>query len=114
MANATLNTPAASGADLLPSITVPPPGPKTRAIVARDEAAMSTSYTRDYPFAMERGDGCMVWDADGNRYLDVAAGIAVCSTGHSHPHVVNAITEQAKKFLHMSGTDFYYEVQVRL
>jgi len=75
---------------------------------------MSTSYTRDYPFVMDRGDGCMVWDVDGNRFLDLAAGIAVCATGHSHPHVVEAITNQAKRFLHMSGTDFYYEVQVRL
>jgi 4-aminobutyrate aminotransferase len=63
---------------------------------------------------MERGEGALVWDVDGNRFLDMAAGIAVCSTGHSHPHVVNAITEQASRFLHMSGTDFYYEVQIRL
>ena len=75
---------------------------------------MSPSYTRDYPLVIERGEGCMVWDADGNRFLDLAAGIAVCATGHSHPHVVQAITEQASRFLHMSGTDFYYEVQVRL
>src|SRR5204863_4598120 len=46
--------------------------------------------------------------------LDCSAGIAVNSTGHSHPDVVGAICEQAKKFLHMSGTDFYYEPQVRL
>jgi 4-aminobutyrate aminotransferase len=56
----------------------------------------------------------MVWDVDGNRYLDLAAGIAVCASGHSHPHVVSAICDQAGKFLHMSGTDYYYEVQVRL
>ena len=56
----------------------------------------------------------MVEDVDGNVFLDCAAGIAVNSTGHSHPDVVTAITEQAQRFLHMSGTDFYYEPQVRL
>jgi 4-aminobutyrate aminotransferase len=63
---------------------------------------------------MARGEGVAVEDVDGNVFLDCAAGIAVNSTGHSHPEVVNAIVEQAKKFLHMSGTDFYYESQVRL
>jgi len=114
MANATLTAPEKTGAEMLPEVQGPVPGPKSRAIVERDEAVMSTSYTRDYPFVMDRGEGCLVWDVDGNRYLDVAAGIAVCATGHAHPHVVNAITEQAKRFLHMSGTDFYYEVQIRL
>src|SRR5207237_755239 len=61
-----------------------------------------------------RGSGAMVEDVDGNVFLDCAAGIAVNSTGHSHPKVVEAITAQAGKFLHMSGTDFYYEPQVRL
>ncbi len=100
--------------EYLPQITGPLPGPKAKAIVDRDAAVMSSSYTRDYPFVMDRGEGCMVWDVDGNRFIDMAAGIAVCATGHSHPHVVEAITNQAKRFLHMSGTDFYYEVQVRL
>src|SRR6187455_75564 len=63
---------------------------------------------------MARGSGAIVEDVDGNLFLDCAAGIAVNSTGHSHPDVVKAITEQAHKFLHMSGTDFYYEPQVRL
>ncbi|GIX44132.1 MAG: acetyl ornithine aminotransferase family protein [Candidatus Hydrogenedentota bacterium] len=100
--------------ELLPEIKVTPPGPKAKAVIERDHAIMSPSYTRDYGFVMERGEGCVVWDVDGNRYLDLAAGIAVCSTGHSHPKVVAAIQEQASKFLHMSGTDFYYEVQIRL
>jgi 4-aminobutyrate aminotransferase len=90
------------------------PGPKAKAIVDRDKAVMSPSYTRDYPFVMDRGRGCVVWDVDGNRFLDMAAGIAVCATGHSHPHVVEAITEQASRFIHMSGTDFYYDTQIRL
>jgi 4-aminobutyrate aminotransferase len=63
---------------------------------------------------MARGEGVAVEDVDGNVFLDCAAGIAVNSTGHSHPDVVRAIVEQAQKFLHMSGTDFYYEPQVQL
>ncbi len=107
-------TQASAGAALLPEVKSPPPGPKTAALVKRDQAVMSSSYTRDYPFVMDRGEGCIVWDPDGNSYLDLAAGIAVCATGHSHPHVVESITSQAKRFLHMSGTDYYYEVQIRL
>src|SRR6185369_16076187 len=61
-----------------------------------------------------RGSGAVVEDVDGNVFLDCTAGIAVNATGHSHPDVVAAITEQAGRFLHMSGTDFYYEPQVRL
>jgi 4-aminobutyrate aminotransferase len=97
-----------------PHITTPLPGPNARAIVERDRAAVSPSYTRAYPFVMARGEGAVVEDVDGNRFLDCAAGIAVASTGHSHPAVVAAVTRQAARFLHMSGTDFYYEAQVRL
>jgi 4-aminobutyrate aminotransferase len=75
---------------------------------------VSPSYTRGYPLVIERGFGAMVEDVDGNLFLDCTAGIAVNATGHSHPDVVRAITDQAAKFLHMSGTDFYYELQVRL
>ena len=98
----------------VPEIKTPLPGPKARAIIERDKAFVSPSYTRDYPFVIARGEGAVVEDVDGNRFLDCAAGIAVNSTGVSHPEVVRAITEQAKKFIHMSGTDFYYEPQVRL
>src|SRR5438874_8382637 len=97
-----------------PQIKTALPGPKAAAIIARDAAVVSPSYTRGYPLVIERGEGAMVEDVDGNVFLDCAAGIAVNSTGHSHPDVVRAITEQAQKFLHMSGTDFYYEPQVRL
>jgi 4-aminobutyrate aminotransferase len=97
-----------------PQIRTPLPGPKARAIIERDARVVSPSYTRDYPFVMARGQGATVEDVDGNVFLDCAAGIAVNSTGHSHPVVVQAIVDQAQKFLHMSGTDFYYEPQVRL
>jgi 4-aminobutyrate aminotransferase len=97
-----------------PNIRTPLPGPRAKAVIDRDDRVVSPSYTRCYPLVMERGYGAMVEDVDGNTFLDCAAGIAVNSTGHSHPDVVKAITDQAQKFLHMSGTDFYYEPQVRL
>jgi 4-aminobutyrate aminotransferase len=97
-----------------PDIKTQLPGPKARAIIDRDNQYVSPSYTRDYPFVIARGSGAVVEDVDGNRFLDCAAGIAVNSTGVSHPEVVKAIMEQAQKFIHMSGTDFYYEPQVRL
>ncbi|MBL8996513.1 MAG: acetyl ornithine aminotransferase family protein [Gemmatimonadetes bacterium] len=89
------------------------PGPKAKALIARDAEVVSPSYPRDYPFVMSHGKGAEVWDVDGNRFLDFAAGIAVCATGHSHPEVVGAITEAAKEFLHISS-DYWHERQVRL
>lgn len=93
----------------LPRVMTPLPGPKARAVIARDHAVLSPSYTRPYPFVMARGEGAMVEDVDGNRFLDYNAGIAVVAAGHAHPHVIRAVQEQASRFLHMSGTDFYYE-----
>jgi 4-aminobutyrate aminotransferase len=90
------------------------PGPRARRLVARDHRAISSSYGRVYPLVVDRGRGSQLWDVDGNRFLDFTAGIAVGSTGHSHPRVVRAIREQAACFLHMSGTDFYYEPEVLL
>lgn len=89
------------------------PGPKARAIVERDRAVISPSYPRDYPFVMDHGKGSEVWDVDGNRFLDFAAGIAVVSTGHAHPRVVEAIQKQAEKFIHISS-DFYHPIWVEL
>ncbi len=90
------------------------PGPKARAFVERDAAVVSPSYTRSYPFVMARGRGSVAWDVDGNEFIDFCSGIAVTSTGHSHPRVVEAIRHQAGEFIHMSGTDFYYPVQIEL
>jgi 4-aminobutyrate aminotransferase len=96
-----------------PHIKTELPGPKARALIARDAAVVSPSYPRDYPFVMSHGRGAEVWDVDGNRFIDFAAGIAVCSTGHSHPAVVAAISEAASRFLHISS-DYWHEGQVRL
>src|ERR687897_583018 len=97
-----------------PQLKTPLPGPKARALIERDAKVVSPSYTRDYPLVIARGEGATVEDVDGNLFLDCTAGIAVTSTGHSHPDVVQAIVEQSRRFLHMSGTDFYYEPQVSL
>src|SRR5215213_3894160 len=97
-----------------PEIKTALPGPKAKAIIDTDAKFVSPSYTRDYPLVIAKGDGAVVEDVDGNTFIDCAAGIAVNSTGVSHPEVVKAIAEQAAKFIHMSGTDFYYEPQVRL
>src|SRR5579883_3128890 len=93
----------------LPHLAGPVPGPNARAMIARDSAVISPSYTRAYPLAVQSGEGCMIDDVDGNRYLDFSAGIAVVAAGHCHPQVVAAIQEQAARLIHMSGTDFYYE-----
>ena len=90
------------------------PGSKARGYLDRDREVISSSYTRVYPFVMDHGQGSEVWDVDGNRYVDFATGIAVTSTGHCHPKVTEAIKEQTDRFLHMSGTDFYYPLQVEL
>lgn len=89
------------------------PGPKSLAMIERDNAVVSPSYPRDYPFVMSHGRGAEVWDVDGNRFIDFASGIAVCSTGHSHPKVVEAVKNAADKFLHISS-DYWHEEQVRL
>jgi len=83
------------------------PGPKATAMIARDAEVISPSYPRDYPFAMSHGRGTEVWDVDGNRFLDFAAGIAVCATGHAHPRVVGAVKAAADQFLHISS-DYWH------
>ena len=98
----------------LPRLHGPLPGPRARAIIERDRQVVSPSYTRCYPLVVERGEGAIVHDVDGNRFLDFNAGIAVVATGHCHPRVVDAVQRQAARLIHMSGTDFYYEELVQL
>ena len=94
----------------LPNIVTPLPGPKAREVIERDARWVSPSYTRSYPLVAKSGRGALVDDVDGNTFLDFNAGIAVCSTGHCHPDVVRAIQDQAAVLIHMSGTDYYYEL----
>lgn len=96
-----------------PRIITTPPGPQARAILERDGKVLSRSYARDYGFVMDHGKGAEVWDVDGNRYIDFSAGIAVTSTGHSHPEVVKAIQAQAEKYIHISS-DYYHDLMVRV
>jgi len=98
----------------LPILLTPLPGPKARRVIARDAQFISPSYTRGYPMVAKSGRGAMVEDVDGNLFLDFAAGIAVVSTGHCHPQVVEAIQRQAAELIHISGTDFYLPNMVDL
>src|SRR6266446_10174514 len=98
----------------MPQIAGTLPGPNAARIIERDKRVLSPSYTRGYPLVVDRGEGAMVIDVDGNRFLDFNAGIAVVATGHCHPAVVKAIQEQAARLIHMSGTDFYYANMVEL
>lgn len=92
-----------------PIIKTELPGPKGREIIAADHQYVTPSYPRpDYKLVAESGAGVWITDVDGNVFLDCNAGVAVCSTGHCHPEIVEAITEQTKKLIHMCGTDFYY------
>ena len=93
---------------LKPLIQTSLPGPKGQEIIERDLRHSSPSYIKEYPLVVDRGEGPWVYDVDGNRFLDFMAGIAVASTGHSHPKVVQAIKDAAEKFLHICSTDFYY------
>jgi len=97
-----------------PRLVTPLPGPEARRIFKLDQRFVSPSYTRDYPLVAKTGRGAMLEDVDGNIFLDFAAGIAVCATGHCHPEVVAAIQKQAAELIHMSGTDFYYSRLVEL
>jgi 4-aminobutyrate aminotransferase len=101
-----------SGAELrtakLPSIKTELPGPLAQEVVAHDARYISPSYTRPYPLVIRRGKGAMIEDVDGNLFLDFNAGVAVCSTGHAHPRVVDAIKKQADDFLHICSADYYY------
>jgi 4-aminobutyrate aminotransferase len=97
-----------------PHIKTTLPGPKAKAIVERDRQVTAPAYGRVYPLVVKRAQGMTVEDVDGNLFLDFMAGIAVASTGHSHPRVVKAIEEQARKFLHICGSDYYFEAMVEL
>lgn len=97
-----------------PKVVVTPPGPKAKRVVERDSRYLSPSFGRVYPLVVDKAEGNIVTDVDGNKYIDMNAGLAVCSVGHSHPNVVKSIKKQAEKFLHYSYTDFFYESYIDL
>lgn len=93
-----------------PIIKTELPGPNARAIVEADAKYVTPSYPRpDYKLVAEKAYGVWVEDPDGNVFLDCNAGVAVCSTGHCHPDIVKAISDQAAKLIHLCGTDYYYK-----
>ena len=93
--------------EAVPHLVTKLPGPKARAVIEADKELVSPSLPRAYSLVADSAQGCVVTDVDGNRFLDFAAGIAVCSTGHCHPRVVKAIQEQAARLIHISA-DFFY------
>jgi len=97
-----------------PDIKIKPPGPKAREIVDWDHRYTAPAYKRVYPLVVKRGRGIVIEDVDGNFFLDFNAGIAVATTGHCHPRVIEAIEAQARQFLHYCGGDFYYEPMAAL
>jgi len=93
-----------------PRLVTEIPGPNARARIERDRKVTSPSLPRAYDLVPARGAGSVVEDVDGNRFLDLNAGIAVTSTGHAHPQVVAAIQRQAEQLLHYSASDFYLPI----
>ena len=94
----------------VPDLVTPLPGPLGQAVLDRDAAITSRSLPRAYPMTPRRGFGCAIEDVDGNLFLDFNAGIAVNSTGHAHPAVVEAVQLQAADLLHYSASDFYLPI----
>ena len=98
----------------VPLIKTKLPGPLAQAIIEKDRQYTAPAYGRVYPLVVKQGRGIVVEDVDENLFLDFMAGIAVANTGHAHPRVVQAIEEQARKFLHICGSDFYYQPMMEL
>ena len=108
------SAPAATSAPTAPVLVTEIPGPKARAHVEFDQRVTSPSLPRAYPLVPVRGHGCVIEDIDGNRFLDFSAGIAVNSTGHGHPQVVEAIRRQAGELIHYSASDFFLPIYAEL
>jgi 4-aminobutyrate aminotransferase len=96
------------------SINLKGSGPVGQALIERDLASLSPSYTREYALVVDHAEGSEVWDVDGRRYIDFMAGVAVLNVGHRHPAVVKAVKEQIDKFWHICLSDFYYPQAVEL
>jgi 4-aminobutyrate aminotransferase-like enzyme len=98
----------------VPSIKVPPPGPKSRALHQRCTQYFKglSSQVKLFPVAFESGRGCVLVDADGNRYIDFSSGIYVTTLGHCHPKISQAIARYASTL--MNAHDFTTEIKTRL
>ncbi|MFA5772362.1 MAG: acetyl ornithine aminotransferase family protein [Thermoplasmata archaeon] len=97
----------------VPTIKITPPGPRAKEIIERDHKLLATS-TKTAPIAAKCAKGLLVEDVDGNTYYDFATGVSVLNVGHCHPKIVEAVRKQAGELMHFAGTDYYYDIQVRL
>lgn len=88
-------------------------GAETNAAWAERARAAFTPNVSPAPLVLERGEGCYLWDVEGQRYLDAISGIAVCALGHGHPGIQQAIAEQAGRLMHTSNL-FLNRPSVRL
>src|SRR5262249_42958113 len=98
----------------LPRIVTELPGPKAKQYLNRRATYTAASYTGSCPLGMKRGYGAVIEDVDGNIFLDFNAGVAVAAVGYAHPDIAEVIAEQARTFVHISGTDYYYPHQTDL
>lgn len=96
--------------------TSPEIGPNAQKLIDRDKKVMFGAHTRtrEIPLVVDHAKGARITDVDGKTFLDFGSGFAVVGTGHCHPEVIKAATEQMQKLIHISGCDFYYDSQVTL
>src|SRR6266851_7318704 len=90
------------------------PGPRSREILERKERVVADPLSVYLPIVVAEGSGATLTDVDGNTFLDFAGGVGCLNVGHAHPHVVEAVQEQAARFLHTDFTIVPYEVYVTL
>lgn len=87
--------------DKLPKIiTETVPGPKAKAIIERRSNAIPSAIKCIYPIVIERGEGAMIKDVDGNTFLDWIGGVGVLNIGYSHPEIIEVVTKQSEKYFH--------------
>lgn len=90
------------------------PGPKSKAILARREAAIAQGNFKLTPISIESAHGSVVTDVDGNQLIDLAGGIGVLAIGHTPERVVAALQEQAARLIHMCAIVSTYEAFVEV
>lgn len=100
--------------DSLPEINTPLPGPKASAILKRREEAMPGAIKSVYPCVIHRGEGAMIEDVDGNRFLDWVGGVGVLNIGYSHPELIEAVKEQSEKYFHAMMNIVTHEGYIKL
>ena len=90
------------------------PGPRSRALLEREQRAIAHPLIVHLPIFAERAENATITDVDGNVFVDFAGGVGVINAGHAHPRIVEAVTEQAARFLHTDFTVIPYEPAIEL